>query len=63
MVTRCVPSSERHRIRDETAAPPLVTVIIATYNWSSVLPFSVASALGQTIRDLEVLVVVDLEVR
>ncbi len=58
-MTRCVPGSERQRIRDETAAPPLVTVIIATYNWSSVLPFSVASALGQTFRNLEVLVVGD----
>ena len=43
----------------EPAAPPLVTVIIATYNWSSVLPFAVGSALGQTFRNLEVLVVGD----
>jgi glycosyltransferase involved in cell wall biosynthesis len=41
------------------ATSPLVTVIIATYNWSSVLPFSVASVLGQTFRNLEVLVVGD----
>lgn len=41
------------------AAPPLATVIIATYNWSAVLPFSVRSALGQTFRNLEVLVVGD----
>ncbi len=38
---------------------PLVTVIIPTYNWSTVLPFSVGSALGQTYRNLEVLVVGD----
>ena len=43
----------------EPAAPPLVTVIITTYNWSSVLPFAVGSALGQTFRNLEVLVVGD----
>lgn len=36
-----------------------MTVIVPTYNWSSVLPFSVGSALGQTFRDLEVLVVGD----
>ncbi len=40
-------------------APPMVTVIVPTYNWSSVLPFSVGSALGQTYRNLEVLVVGD----
>jgi len=36
-----------------------VTVIIPTYNWSSVLPYSVGSALGQTFEDFEVLVVGD----
>jgi len=36
-----------------------VTVIIATYNWSSVLPFSIGSALQQTFSDIEVLVVGD----
>lgn len=38
---------------------PLVTVIIPTYNWSSVLPYSVGSALRQTFTDFEVLVVGD----
>jgi glycosyltransferase involved in cell wall biosynthesis len=38
---------------------PQVTVIIPTYNWSSVLPYSVGSALRQTFDDFEVLVVGD----
>ena len=38
---------------------PLVSVIIATYNWSAVLPYSVGSVLGQTLTDFEVLVVGD----
>jgi hypothetical protein len=38
---------------------PRVSVIIATYNWSSVLRYSIASALGQDFTDLEVLVVGD----
>jgi glycosyltransferase involved in cell wall biosynthesis len=42
-----------------TAPSPLVTVIIATYNWSSVLPYSIASVLAQTFGDFELLVVGD----
>ena len=38
---------------------PRVTVIIATYNWSSVLRFAVASVLRQTFTDFELLVVGD----
>jgi glycosyltransferase involved in cell wall biosynthesis len=39
--------------------PPRVSVIIATYNWSSVLPYSIASVLRQTMQDFEILVVGD----
>jgi len=38
---------------------PRVTVIIATYNWSTVLPYAIDSVLGQTMRDLELLVIGD----
>ncbi|SRR5579871_756432 len=42
-----------------TQGNPRVTVIIATYNWSSVLPYSIGSVLGQTFTDFELLVVGD----
>ncbi len=38
---------------------PLVSVIIATYNWSSVLRCAIQSVLGQTFQDFELLVVGD----
>ena len=38
---------------------PRVTVLTATYNWSSVLPYSIGSALAQTFADFELLVLGD----
>ncbi len=38
---------------------PRVTVVIPTYNWSSVLPYSIGSVLGQTFTDFELLVIGD----
>jgi glycosyltransferase involved in cell wall biosynthesis len=38
---------------------PLVSVIIATYNWSSVLRYAIRSALWQTYANIELLVVGD----
>ena len=38
---------------------PRVTVIMATYNWSTVLPYSIGSVLRQTFTDFELLVVGD----
>jgi glycosyltransferase involved in cell wall biosynthesis len=39
--------------------PPRVTVIIATYNWATVLPYSIGSVLDQTFGDFELLVIGD----
>lgn len=38
---------------------PRVTVIIATYNWSTVLPYAIGSVLAQTMSDFELIVVGD----
>ena len=43
----------------ETAALPRVTVIISTYNWGTVLPYSISSVLRQSFTDFEILVVGD----
>jgi glycosyltransferase involved in cell wall biosynthesis len=49
----------RLRARFEGEEAPLVSVVIATYNWSNVLRFAIASALGQTYPRLEIVVVGD----
>jgi glycosyltransferase involved in cell wall biosynthesis len=41
------------------AESPAVTVIIPTYNWSTVLPYSIGSVLDQTFTDFELLVIGD----
>ena len=38
---------------------PRVSVVMATYNWAPVLPFSIASVLDQTYTDFELLVIGD----
>jgi glycosyltransferase involved in cell wall biosynthesis len=46
-------------VRNRPAGEPLVSVIIATYNWSSVLRFAIHSVLWQTEQNFEILVVGD----
>src|SRR3954467_14840813 len=40
-------------------AAPRVTIVLATYDWSAVLPFSIGSALDQGFGDFELIVVGD----
>lgn len=42
-----------------SSGTPRVTVIIPTYNWSSVLPYSIGSVLRQGFGDFELLVIGD----
>ncbi|MBS2022810.1 MAG: glycosyltransferase family 2 protein, partial [Deltaproteobacteria bacterium] len=42
-----------------TFGAPRVTVIVPTYNWATVLPYSIGSALDQTMGDFELLVIGD----
>ena len=57
-VMRSALAHARHPTPPPDRRPP-VTVVIATYNWSNVLPFSIRSALRQTYANLELLVVGD----
>ncbi len=47
----------RHQVRPR--ASPLVSVVIATFNWSAALRLAIASVLRQTLDDFEILVVGD----
>lgn len=49
----------RRRATRRLLRRPRVTVIIPTYNWSTVLPYSIASVIDQTMSDLELWVVGD----
>jgi glycosyltransferase involved in cell wall biosynthesis len=43
----------------DNRAQPVVSVVISTYNWSTVLRYAIASVLAQTLEDFELLVVGD----
>ncbi|HWZ33065.1 MAG TPA: glycosyltransferase family 2 protein [Bryobacteraceae bacterium] len=47
------------RVEREARPAPLVSVIIATYNWSNVLRFAIQSVLWQTEQNFELLVIGD----
>jgi Glycosyl transferase family 2 len=42
-----------------TAPAPLISVITATYNWSSVLRYAIQSVIWQTLQDFEMLIIGD----
>src|SRR6516225_1545481 len=44
---------------EPTMPPPFVSVITATYNWSSVLRYAIQSVLWQTLQDFEMLIIRD----
>ncbi|QWE02877.1 glycosyltransferase family A protein [Polynucleobacter sp. JS-JIR-II-b4] len=44
---------------DQEVNIPLVTVILSTYNWSAVLPYSIGTVLNQTFVNFELLVIGD----
>jgi glycosyltransferase involved in cell wall biosynthesis len=52
-----VERGDRHRSANDPT--PRVTVVMATYNWAPVLPYSIASVLDQDFADFELLVVGD----
>jgi len=64
LAARCAKYAFRARpairiVRESPAAEPLVSIIIATYNWGSVLRLALHSVLWQSEQDFEVLVVGD----
>jgi glycosyltransferase involved in cell wall biosynthesis len=44
---------------EPTTPAPLISVITATYNWSSVLRYAIQSVLWQTLQDFEMLIIGD----
>jgi glycosyltransferase involved in cell wall biosynthesis len=44
---------------EPTTAAPLISVVTATYNWSSVLRHAIQSVLWQTLQDFEMLIIGD----